>query len=351
MPAVVSIVIPNKNRCGELVHTLASVRDQTRGDFECLVVDDNSTDDFDAAVAPFLDDPRFRVMRQPAGRSGAPAARNDGAAAAVGRYVMFLDSDDLLAPFCLENRVRIMESRPDLDFAVFPCEMFRKSPGDVGLLWNADTGGDDLDRFIRHDVPWQTTGPIWRKSALAKVGPWDEAARSAQDWEFHLRAVLSGLKYERFGPIDLYWRMAGPDRTSIGKSSVTDKSYHTARLALYRRIYRRVCDAGQMTDQRRRWFVGMYLAACEQIGMKIGRREARQAWSAAREDRLLGRRAWWQGWLLLAQLRWPQRYERAKESLKQRWPVEHFMPRAGTFMKTPVPTPASTVSPPIAEVA
>jgi glycosyltransferase involved in cell wall biosynthesis len=337
LSVAVSIIIPNKNRCDELVHTLASVRAQAFGEFECLIVDDNSTDDFDAAVAPFVADPRFRLIRQPAGRSGAPAARNDGAAAARGRYVIFLDSDDLLAPHCLAQRVRVMDARPELDFAVFRCELFRAEPGDVGLLWNADTGEDDLDRFIRHDVPWQTTGPIWRKSSLAKVGPWDEEARSAQDWEFHLRAVLSGMKYERVdAPIDLYWRMAGPDRQSIGKSAVMEKSYHAARLGLYRRIYKRVSDAGQMTDERRRWFVGMYFAACEQIGMRVGRREARQAWAAARDDGLIGRRPWWQGWFLLAQLKWPQRYDRAKESLKQKWPAEHFMPRSGTFMKTPV---------------
>jgi glycosyltransferase involved in cell wall biosynthesis len=351
MPTV-SIIIPNKNRCEELVHTLSSVAAQTFGDFECLIVDDNSTDDFENAVRPHLADPRLLVIKQPADRSGAPAARNDGVRASRGRYVVFLDSDDLIAPHCLEHRVRIMDARPGLDFAVFPCEMFRVTPGDVGLLWNADTGENDVDRILRHDVPWQTTGPIWRRDALDKVGPWDESARSAQDWEFHLRALIAGLKYERFSdrPIDLYWRMAGPDRPSIGKSSAIDKSYHATRLDLWRRTYRLVADAGLMTDFRRRCFVGMYFTACEQLGLKVGRRDARRAWRAAFEDRLLSRSQWWQGWVLLAQMKWPARYERAKQSLKNKWPAEYFLPRSATFMKTPAAARSRAVEQ-VAEVA
>jgi glycosyltransferase involved in cell wall biosynthesis len=339
MSPVVSIIIPNKNRCEELVHTLASVREQTLGDFECVVVDDNSTDDSDNVVRPFLADPRFKLIKQPRDRSGAPAARNEGLAAARGRYVLFLDSDDLLAPHCLAQRVDAMSRRPELDFLVFPCEMFRATPGDVGLLWNADTGDDDLDRFLRHDVPWQTTGPIWRRDALDKVGRWDESAKSAQDWEFHIRAIVAGLCYDRATadrPIDLYWRMASADRASIGKSSVMDKSYHPARLALWRRMYAHVAGAGRMTDFRRRCFVGMYFTACEQIGLKVGRRDARRAWSAALQDKLLSRRQWWQGWLLLAQMKWPARYQRAKDAMKHKWPAEYFLPRSATFMKTPV---------------
>lgn len=346
MMPTVSIIIPNKDRCGELVHTLESVRAQTEPRWECIVIDDNSTDDFEGAVAPFRMDGRFQFIRQSPTRSGAPAARNDGAATAAGEYVIFLDSDDLLAPFCLSQRLAIMQRRPDLDFAVFQCEMFRKTVGDVGLMWNADTGENDLDRFIRHDVPWQTTGPIWRKTALAKVGPWDESARSAQDWEFHLRAVMRGLKYDRFGPIDFYWRMAAADRKSIGKFAAMDKDYHRSRIELYRRIYRAVTDAGQVNDFRRRCFAGMYFTAAELVARKVHRADGRRLWRAALEDGLVTRHEHRQGWWLLLNMRWPARYDRIRAKLQLRWPAEYFLPRSSTFMKTPVPRGAA-----VAEVA
>jgi glycosyltransferase involved in cell wall biosynthesis len=330
MHPIVSIIIPNKNRCDELVHTLASVRDQTFKDFECLIIDDNSQENVEHVIAEYLKDERFRLIRQSRNRSGAPAARNEGVRQARGTYVVFLDSDDLLAESCLENRVRIMDSHPQLDFGVFGCELFRVTPGDVGLLWNADTDENDLDRFLRHDVPWQTTGPIWRRSTLEKVGGWDEAARSAQDWEFHIRTLLSGVNYERFGPPDFYWRMAGPDRGSIGKSSVTDKAYHLARLDLYRRVRRHVVAAGKLDENRRKYFACMYFQACEQLGRNVGRRDARHAWRAAWEDKLVSRATWWRGLILLARMKWKHRFERAKLKLQDRF----VLPRSTTFMKT-----------------
>jgi glycosyltransferase involved in cell wall biosynthesis len=352
MAAAVSIIIPNKNRCEELVQTLASVRAQTRGDFECVIVDDRSTDDFDRCVAPFLADGRFSVRRQPEHRNGAPAARNDGAAVTTAPYVVFLDSDDLLAPECLAERVRFMENHPSLDFAVFPCELFRQSPGDVGLMWNADTGENDLDRFLRHDVPWQTTAPIWRRAALAKVGPWDEAARSAQDWEFHVRALLAGLRYARAGgPADLFWRMAAADRDSIGKSSVMSPDYHRARLGLFRRVYATLREAGQLNEFRRRCFAGMYFTSVEKLGWKVSRSEGRRAWRELRPDGVFPTADWLRGWWLFANLNWPTRYGKIRRKLEQTWPAEYFLPRSRSFMKTPAPRVPGAAPQPMAEVA
>ncbi|MCS7035005.1 MAG: glycosyltransferase family 2 protein [Phycisphaerae bacterium] len=334
---IVSIVIPNKNRSDELVETLTSVQGQTFNRFQCIVVDDNSTDDFEQRVAPFRSDPRFVFVRQKPGRGGAPAARNDGATLASGEFLIWLDSDDLLAPFCLENRLRIMQSNPELDFAVFPCELFRRTPGDTALLWNADTGENDLDRFLRHDVPWQTTGPIWRKASLSKVGPWDEQARSAQDWEFHVRAVLQGLRYQRFGPVDFYWRMASAERSSIGKAAAIDKEYHRARLELYRRILQRVRAAGAMNEDRRKCFAGMYFTAVETIAKKVNRREARRLWRSAIQDAVVSRAEYYQGLWLLWNMRWERRYQRLRSALQGKWPGQYFLPRSPTFMKTPAP--------------
>lgn len=342
-PQTVSIVIPNKNRCEELVHTLHTVQAQTYRRFECIVIDDNSTDSFEERIAPFRDDARFQFNQQSPTRGGAPAARNDGARRSIGEFVIFLDSDDLLAPFCLEQRVRVMQSKPDLDFAVFPCEMFRTQIGDTGLMWNADSseidGENDLDRFIRHDVPWQTTAPIWRRTALMKALPWDEAAKSSQDWEFHLRALLAGMKYDRFGPIDFYWRMASAERQSIGKNAVMDKAFHLSRLDLYRRIYRIATEAGAMTDARRKHFAGMYFTAVEKIGTKVHRAEGRRLWKCALTDGVISPGEYRQGWWLFANLRWNNRYAKLRAKLQERWPPEFFLPRSLTFMKAPVPKP------------
>lgn len=94
-----SIVIPTFNRAPLLEETLASVAGQRFGDYELLVVDDGSTDGTAELLA--RPNPRLRALRQP--NQGAGAARNLGIARARGRYIVFLDSDDLWFPWTLER--------------------------------------------------------------------------------------------------------------------------------------------------------------------------------------------------------------------------------------------------------
>lgn len=91
-----SVVIPTHGRAELLNEAIQSVLRQTVSDFECVVVDDGSPQ---APSVP--DDPRIRVVRREA-TGGPAAARNTGLGAARGRYVTFLDDDDLWLPHRLE---------------------------------------------------------------------------------------------------------------------------------------------------------------------------------------------------------------------------------------------------------
>ena len=131
----------------------------------------------------------------------------------AGSTLCFLDGDDALAPTCLQRRVEAMKSNPMVDFAVFPTWVFRATPGDTRLFWNQFTTENDLDRFLRSDMPWHTSGPIWKKTSLRQKGPWDVRALSAQDWEFHIRAIAAGLSYIKVPEPDSFWRLRGLARS------------------------------------------------------------------------------------------------------------------------------------------
>jgi glycosyltransferase involved in cell wall biosynthesis len=108
---LVSIITPVYNAANSLPETLESVCAQTLTDWEQILVDDGSTDNsreiVEAAVAK---DPRFRLLRTP--RNGGPAeARNMALAAARGRYVAFLDADDLWMPEKLAHCVEWMTTK------------------------------------------------------------------------------------------------------------------------------------------------------------------------------------------------------------------------------------------------
>ena len=219
---LVSVVIPTKNRRELLRETIDSVVSQTYANWEAIVVDDGSNDRTGEMIQSIAaTDQRVRFVRRERNPPGAATCRNLGVSAASGEYVVFLDSDDLLAPPCLERRVKVMEQKPKADFAVFLTRIFHATPGDGPYLWNNFTTEDDLDRFLRRDVPWPTCGPLWRKTSLARIGLWDERALCAQDWEFHIRAIAARIKLSQNsrGGFILPGCKAGFNQQFLGKPS------------------------------------------------------------------------------------------------------------------------------------
>lgn len=107
---VVTVVVPTYNRAGLIGAAIDSVLRQTYSDFEIIVVDDGSTDDTEAVVGAYGD--RVRYVRTSNGGSG--HARNVGMRHARGRYLTFLDSDDLLYPYALELETSLLDRFPDV---------------------------------------------------------------------------------------------------------------------------------------------------------------------------------------------------------------------------------------------
>ncbi|MDR1808541.1 MAG: glycosyltransferase [Propionibacteriaceae bacterium] len=105
---LLSVVVPIFNVERYLDECLASLRAQTLTDFEVICVNDGSTDGSRDIIQTYLDaDPRFRVIDKP--NSGYGASMNLGCAAATGKYVTILESDDFLDPACYEVLVGLAE--------------------------------------------------------------------------------------------------------------------------------------------------------------------------------------------------------------------------------------------------
>ncbi len=172
---LIAIVTPTKNRRMLLAETIDSVQRQTLQAWEHIIVDDGSDDGTaDDVSLRAKDDSRVRYLARTGERGGANVCRNQGLAAATADLVVFLDSDDLLAPQCLARRLEIMERNADLDFAVFQTRIFISVPGDSNQTFSQDLLGDDLLRFLFFEAPWIITGPIWRKTTLEKLAGFDE---------------------------------------------------------------------------------------------------------------------------------------------------------------------------------
>ncbi len=191
--ALVSVIIPHFNRADLLAQTIDSVRRQSHQDWEVIVVDDGSDAQQWLAIQPLADE-RTHIIRRTDGTKGPSRCRNLGVAGARGHYILFLDSDDLLAPWCLAQRVQRAEAFPDQDLWVFPVMLFEQTPGDLSVCWNRLEGEHDLERFLRSDPPWHTSSPLWRRDAFNRAGSFNEAVMYGDDADLHIRALMGRLR-------------------------------------------------------------------------------------------------------------------------------------------------------------
>ncbi len=211
---LVSLIIPAYNRGNLIAETLDSVLYQTYKNWECIVVDDGSTDNTEFVVGKYLkQDSRFSFYkRSPSYLSGGNGARNYGADLSKGFFLIFLDSDDLLLNNCIEKRVKIALENPDYDMWIFQTQSFYKKPGDNNIIWNYldKKGISDLKRFLENDMPWNIMSPLWKKSFFIKIGKFDQELLAWQDWEIHVRALLNNLNVYKSDEkhIDCYYRIS-----------------------------------------------------------------------------------------------------------------------------------------------
>lgn len=103
-----SIIMPSYNTAKFISETIESVLAQTYPNWELIIVDDCSTDDTDAVVCPYLVDDRIRYIKNEK-NSGAAVSRNRALREAKGKWVAFLDSDDLWFPEKLEKQISFMK--------------------------------------------------------------------------------------------------------------------------------------------------------------------------------------------------------------------------------------------------
>jgi len=115
----VSVIITCFNQEKHIIKTLQSVLSQTYKEWECIVIDDGSTDNSEGAIKAFVkDDLRFKYKYQ--ANKGVSAARNAGFKLATGNFVNFLDGDDTFLPNKLKEQVQVFEDNPEI--AVCICD-------------------------------------------------------------------------------------------------------------------------------------------------------------------------------------------------------------------------------------
>jgi glycosyltransferase involved in cell wall biosynthesis len=185
----VSVVIPTRSRSGLLALTLRGVLRQRGVDFEVVVVDDGSTDDT-AAMVTRLGDGRVRLLRHD--RSlGVSAARNRGIAEAPGRWVAFLDDDDLWAPDKLARQLQAAHQSGRAWVYAGDVEVDER----LRVIAGAPPAPPErvMELLERHNaVPAGASNVVVRADVLARCGPFDEQLPNHEDWDMWIRLARLG---------------------------------------------------------------------------------------------------------------------------------------------------------------
>ncbi|TFF40862.1 glycosyltransferase family 2 protein [Mucilaginibacter psychrotolerans] len=213
MKPLVSIIIPVYNAGKYLKQTIISAIDQLWPNTEILIVDDGSTDNSVEIAEQFIG-PNIFVFTQE--NKGASAARNLGFSKSAGKYIQFLDADDILSRDKIAQQAEALEQNPD---AVAVCSTVHFKDGSDHKLYNPSAnddafiytttnvigfiinlwGGNDLKGSMVQPNAWLTP-----RNIIERAGLWNEELTLNDDGEFFARMVLNAKGIVKTDGINYY---------------------------------------------------------------------------------------------------------------------------------------------------
>lgn len=184
---VLSIVIPNYNTEFYVGDAIKSALGQTFPDLELIVIDDGSTDGSVARILRF-DDPRLTVIRQQ--NRGLAGTRNLGIAMSRGRYIGFLDSDDIWFTDKAEKHIRLMDRAPDVGLTFSWSEYLTEAGDRTGQLLISRCAEPTARQLALRNHIGNGSTPVVRADCFGLAGVFNESLYSCEDWEMWVRIAL-----------------------------------------------------------------------------------------------------------------------------------------------------------------
>ncbi|MNY03810.1 putative glycosyltransferase EpsH [compost metagenome] len=194
---LVSIIIPAFNRAHLISETLDSLLAQVYQNWECIVVDDGSSDNTVEVVDGYVKrDSRFKLYLRPSEmQAGGNAARNYGFEMSKGNYVKWFDSDDIMYPEFLQTQVSILTNNKSLDFCACQWEYFYEDGKTSKNYINLAPKEHLLYAYFLDGHVFATPSPLWKRAFLTGKNLFDVTLYRSQEADFHLRMLSFSPKY------------------------------------------------------------------------------------------------------------------------------------------------------------
>lgn len=226
---VVSVIIPAYRRADFTNQTVASVARQTFTDYEIIVVDDGSGDDI---VRDYQFPPSVRLIRRETNSGHPSVPRNEGIRAARGRYLAFLDMDDIWLPEKLATQVALLDARPEV--GVTFCH-YQEVDEVQHLLAKqrppTRVTGDALRQMLNFCFIRTPSQTLIRRTALEAAGVFDEGIFGGEDWDLWLR-LAAGTQFHADPTCAVLYRRSPSQlsrnrlRMRLGNVAVLEKTRH-----------------------------------------------------------------------------------------------------------------------------
>ena len=193
----VSIIIPVYNRAHLIAETLDSILSQTYTNWECIVVDDGSTDETKMVIEQYVQkDARIKLYNRPGDYlKGANSCRNYGYEKSSGEYINWFDSDDIMTPAFLQKKVELLKNE-NLDFVISHSINFDEA-GNETPVFDKNNKGKDItaENFIGNVINWITMDAMVTRQSVGELR-FNEVLKSGQEYNFYSRYLLEKPKGE-----------------------------------------------------------------------------------------------------------------------------------------------------------
>ena len=256
----VALITPSFNRAYIISETAESIFAQSHENWEWVIVDDGSTDDSWALIQSYAEkDPRVKGFQRNRGPKGACTCRNMAVENTDANWLIFLDTDDLLHPDCLKQRLAAAQSAKENEVLYFPILIFEESIEECHLWDDPDHPTEWLEGVLTMRPPVQGSGTFWPRALWDSHGGWREDLRVWQDIELHARAHWDGVTFNpAIGAFpDFYLRVSADSLSRVGFHS---KEKLESRLVVIKECWARIQKQGA-TESERKAMAAMTLSA------------------------------------------------------------------------------------------
>jgi glycosyltransferase involved in cell wall biosynthesis len=211
LKSLISIILPVFNREKIVIETLESISNQSNIDWECIIVDDDSTDNSFEIIKEYVEnDYRFKLVKRPLHSIKGPSScRNYGFELSTGEYIQFFDSDDIMHQDHLLKKIKAIQ---DNDFVVCKIREFS------GVFNEKASFKEKYSDIIKVDNIFESfaTGefymlmmvaPLWKKSAIISFMPMRQDMHILEDHELYARILFNKNAYAIINEELIYYRV------------------------------------------------------------------------------------------------------------------------------------------------